>query len=898
MSDTSPIVVLHVDDDHSLLDLTKTFLEGESEQLRIHTATSSEAALSVLRETAIDCIVSDYEMPEMDGLELLDVVREEYPELPFVLFTSAGSEEIASRAISAGVTDYIEKEITSDGCAVLANRIENAVHTYRTENALRESEERYRTVVEGSHDAIYIYQDNRFAFVNERVCEITGYDAEELRGMNVWTLLHPADHERIKEIAASRKRGNHSVSTYEAKFKTKDDDVRYGDFSVRRTSYDGKPATIGTVRDVTDRKRSERRLQALIEHSQDIVTLIDETGIIRYESPSVSRLGYDMDDLLGELAFDYIHPDDRQHVMETFYRALEDPTVTPTITYRFQHADGSWNYLETTGENHLTDPAVEGLVLNSRDVTELRRMKEERNEILARMTDAFLALDDEWRFTYLNRRAEQILRRTAPEIIGENIWELFPETVDSFFYEGFREAMRTQEPTTFEGYYEPLDGWFEANVYPSDNGVSIYLRDVTERKNREETLESLHDSTRELMQAETSADVSELAVTIATDVLELPVTGIWQHENDEFRLAARTEMHREEYGTGVSISDRRATLEAFEADETIIRREQEDGEVREGEEDGEEWEERDGEEEREEEWENETESKKSEAFVPLGSRGVMAFGGDELDDFDVYYAQLLAANTAAALDRAEREDERKANQRELERQNERLEEFANLVSHDLRNPLNVAQGYLDLYRATEESEHLARVDNAHERMAGIVKDVLTLARQGQTVSETKPVYGSEITTNAWASVETGSATLDVSWETTIDADASRLQQVLENLFRNAIEHAGSDVAVTVGELNAVGEGKVGRNTSGAGTARSVSSIDSGAGFYVEDDGPGIPESSRESVFETGYSTAETGTGFGLTIVKQIAEAHGWNVSLRKGETGGTRFEFTGVELAE
>lgn len=100
-----------------------------------------------------------------------------------------------------------------------------------------------------------------------------------------------------------------------------------------------------------------------------IVTLIDETGTIKYENPAVEHLGYDQNELVGEIAFDYIHPDDCPHVMETFYRAVEDPDITPTVTYRSRHADGSWRYLETTGENHLTTNPVEGLVLNSRDVT-------------------------------------------------------------------------------------------------------------------------------------------------------------------------------------------------------------------------------------------------------------------------------------------------------------------------------------------------------------------------------------------------------------------------------------------------------------------------------------------------------------------------------------------------
>jgi PAS domain S-box-containing protein len=863
MGEKPPLAVLYVDGDTEMLDHAATSLERESDQLRLRIASSGEKALRTLRTTDINCVVSEYELPDTNGLSLLESVRKEFPGVPFVLFTEAGNEEIASRAISAGVTDYFQKDSSTEQYAVLATRIENAVRSSMTEDALQESEERYRTVVEGSHDAVYIYQDDCFAFVNERACEITGYTEEELSGINVWSLVHPDDHERVQAIATNRMHGTHDVSTYDARFRTKDGETRYGNFSVREITYEGRTATIGSVRDVTERKRTEARLKALIEHSHDLVTLIDEQGIIQYESPSVERLGYDPDELVGEAAFDYIHPDDRPHVVETFYRAVENPEISPTITYRFRHADGSWRYLETTGENHVTTVDVEGLVLNSRDVTELLGMKEEHEEILARMTDAFLALDDDWRFTFVNKRAEEILNRTAPEILGEVIWDVFPEAGDTAFHESYEEAMRTQEPSTFEAYFEQYDSWYEATVYPSSNGVSVYLRDVTQRKNREATLEALHNATRTLMQAESTASVSEIAVRVARDVLDLPITAIWEDDDTTLRLIARTEEHRTAYGESIQAFDREATVETYETGETVIRS-------------------------------IHLADNTSVAHVPLGTRGVITFGAEELDDFDVYYAQLLAANTAAALDCSEREDERKAYQQELERQNVRLEEFASVVSHDLRNPLNVAKGYLDMYRSTGEEDHLSRVENAHERMANIVNDVLTLARQGRTVSETEPVSGWTITMNAWGSVETGSATLDSLWTATINADESRLQQLLENLFRNAIEHGQPDVTVRVGKLDGIaGDGGLQQERPTGSTNAATTDH----GFFVEDDGPGIPESSREAVFESGYSTGESGTGLGLTIVRQIAEAHGWQVSLDESARGGTQFEFTGVELA-
>ncbi|MFC7202500.1 histidine kinase N-terminal 7TM domain-containing protein [Haloferax namakaokahaiae] len=217
--------------------------------------------------------------------------------------------------------------------------------------------------------------------------------------------------------------------------------------------------------------------------------------------------------------------------------------------------------------------------------------------------------------------------------------------------------------------------------------------------------------------------------------------------------------------------------------------------------------------------------------------------------------------------------EQKSRERRLERQNDRLEEFASVVSHDLRNPLTVASGYLELARETGDDEYFDRVEDSHDRMEEIIEDLLTLARQGETLSDLSPVGVQTIAREAWDSVAAQQATLDVNVEQTIDADRGRFRQLFENLFRNSIEHGSptGDVHIRVGALE--------------------------NGFFVEDDGPGIPESERERVFERGYTTHEDGTGFGLPIIRSIADAHGWDVELTTGDEGGARFEFTGVEFS-
>ncbi|RLM59224.1 PAS domain-containing sensor histidine kinase [Halobellus sp. Atlit-31R] len=227
---------------------------------------------------------------------------------------------------------------------------------------------------------------------------------------------------------------------------------------------------------------------------------------------------------------------------------------------------------------------------------------------------------------------------------------------------------------------------------------------------------------------------------------------------------------------------------------------------------------------------------------------------------------------------------RKTYERRLERQNERLEEFASVVAHDLRNPLNVAEGHLEIAAGQCDSEHLEPVAGALDRMWNIIEDTLSLAKQGHYVGETERVDLSDLVRQCWATVSTPDATLEVEPGAAVEADADRLRNLFENLFRNAVEHGGRSRGSDPGETAEGGERSV--------TIR-VGLVDDG--FFVEDDGCGIPVEDRDRVFELGYSTAEEGTGYGLAIVRWIAEAHGWDVAVVDSDDG-ARFEFTDVDV--
>jgi signal transduction histidine kinase len=316
--------------------------------------------------------------------------------------------------------------------------------------------------------------------------------------------------------------------------------------------------------------------------------------------------------------------------------------------------------------------------------------------------------------------------------------------------------------------------------------------------------------------------------------------------------------------------------------------------------------------------------------IPLGEWGIFQGIAEEasaFDDHDREAAELLATHATAALDRIEREQE-------LKEKNDRLEKFASVVSHDLRNPLNVAGLRLAMVREECDSEHIDDIEGALDRMEQLVENLLALARAGDEVQNVEPVELATLGEVCWETLDSGDGSLSIEGDLTLLADASRFRQLLENLMKNAVEHGStnnqttSDDAVEHGSTRPPSQAQEDTGSEASessvadapedGEGRSPSSsraepddaVEHGgpdvtvrigaldSGFYVEDTGAGIPPDERDEIFESGYSTDDDGTGFGLSIVKDIVDAHGWTVTVTESEEGGARFEITGVTVTE
>jgi len=584
--------VLHVDDEPDFVDLTATFLEREDDQFTVEAVTTVDKALERIDDRRPDCIVSDYNMPGMNGLEFLQAVRKRYPDLPFILFTGKGSEAIASDAISAGVTDYLQKGSGTERYELLANRIRNAVRARR--------------------EAQRVDRQRQLARLTEFAGDTGGWELDRESGA---VLL-----------------------------------------------------TAGTRR---------------------IIGRPDQTEISLVEAIAL------------------FHPDDRKDIRHTLTRAFETGEELHN-TWRLQPEVGDERLIEMTitpvVESGGKVPKLRGAGHDITDRTERRQELEKHETIIEALTDAVYVLDEEGRFTFVSDELVELVGYDRETILGSTPSLIKDEDAVERAEHHLGRLLSSDGPKTVT---------FEVTIQPCD-GDPIVCED---------------------------------------------------------------------------------------------------------------------------------------------HMGVLPYEGDEFDG---------SVGTLRDI------TERKERARKLERQNARLHEFVSVVSHDLRNPLNVALGHTELARRECDSEHLDTVGDAVDRCQALVEDLLALARSGKAIGTTEPVTLPELARECWQTTPSADATLAVETDQTISTDRSRLQQMFENLFRNAVNHGGGEVTVTVGEI--------------------------ADGFYVADGGAGIPDEERDDIFESGYSTADDGTGFGLAIVKEIVEVHGWEIRVTDSETGGARFEITGVEV--
>jgi len=881
------ISILHVDDQPEFTELTAEFLQREDQQFDIQTASSAAAGLRRLETTTVDCVISDYEMPGKNGIAFLRAVREEYPDLPFILFTGKGSETVASDAISAGVTDYLQKDSGPDQFELLANRISNAVEQVRTHQKLQEERERFQILFDRLSQPIvdteFVDGEPIIRQVNEAFEERFGYNGDNIKGDSVDAYLVPEDKHAEADRINNTVRSGESI---DSEVVTRQTAVGTRRFLLQSAVYDGGTSAFVVYTDVTE----ERSRQDQLRRSRDLLRQTEklagvggweadlESGEQRWTEETYNIHGVDPDsfDPSVESGIDFYHPDDRETIEQAVNRCAEDGEPYDK-ELRLLTSDDEQKWVHTTGEP-VYDGAeivkIRGAIQNITGRKQREKELQRYEYLLSSSPDLLVLLDEQMTVEYQSPPSP-LFDWEPRDITGENPLEyIHPDDHERVAGQFSALVEDPDEISTVEFRAKDANGewcWIESRAQnctdeESISGILAVMREVSARKEQQqqlkqysETLEQLHVTTRQLLETTDAEDAVKQVIESLEHVLHYDIAAIWM-SNDENTLLEPVAVS--EHGKKLV-----AEIPTYSAETNSLS-----------------WEAYANQEFRyipdmrgNKERLNPETAIMSEVIVPLGEHGILNIGATETDAFspqDRNLIRLWAETLTVVLERIRQLQLLHEREQALVRERDRLDEFVSVISHDLRNPLNVASLRTELATQECDTEHLAQVETALTRMTSLIENLLQLARQGTAIGETEAVDLGEIADQCWEMVATVDATLTIEQTGRLKADVDRLTQALENLFRNAVEHGGVAVDIRVGIT------------------------DDESGFYVADNGPGIPADERSQLFGSTVNSPEDGTGFGLAIVNQICQAHGWDVTVVESESGGARFEITGVELLE
>ena len=664
-----------------------------------------------------------------------------------------------------------------------------------------------------------------------------------------------------------------------------------------------------------DVERGLTRYRSIIEAIRDGVFVVDSDGRITYVNDSLcSLLGRDREELVGATFAEaatslLVRPEEYDRFVSMIGEITEGSRSQKRLS--FEISAEVPRVVEIQVSKHTPDEDTVDIVGVVRDVTERERRAqtaERKQEALAELYevsgDQTLSFDEKAErilaigcayldlpYGFLTRIEEGVQRMT--HTVGDHTL-LQPGESAPLERTYCRKTIRTEglvgmeDARTELGADDPAYETFELGCYIGTKvmvGENLYgtfcfagpkgqdqeftagEREVVkllgqwssyelERQRVEARLQGLHRVSQQLLVAETTEGVAETAVEAAAELFDLPITACWAYDSgaDVLRPLAETD-------EAIGVVGETPT---FERGNGLVWESFDSGEIRSF----------DDLADHPGTYNAQTELR-AEVHVPLGTHGVMTTASTDphsFDDIAIESIRLLGGLVSEAMTAVKREQRLIERGKTLQKQNNRLEEFAGIVSHDLRNPLAGAMGWFEMARETGDEAAFDRVDRALGRMDDLVSELLSLARMERDDIDSRATSLRSAVEEAWEYTDSPEATIVIDGPLgQVRADETRLLQVFGNLFRNSIQHGPDDVTVEVGLLA------------------------DDEGFYVADDGPGMGEGSLAAVGSLGEGDSEGALGIGLTSVGRIVMEHGWELSAANTEEG-LRFEIrTGEE---
>ena len=1023
--------VLIVDDEYSIRVILSRKLEEDGYNCVI--VSNGNEALETAATQSFDLMILDVKMPGISGLEVLSQVTTNYPDTCVVMSTAVADGSTAVEAMKLGAYDYVTKPFDLDDLSI---RVEKALDKKRleqenrdfklqlAEQALVESEDKFKRLLETMSDGYFVIQDNSLIFFNEKSARMLGFEPEEIEGKPIFKLLPSDIFNNLSEIHKQRLEGKKTPGVYETLMPRKDGTRSLVELSVKLITQDGRPAVsvlmrdiserrkaeealrdseekyksifenandvivyydlsgkvievnsgikeitgygpeeiIGNnftdlgllneqsiqtvshlveevlcginpesreieinhkdghtvyieaspsrlnrgdeegllivIRDITERKRSEEALReseeyfrALIDNSYDVIAIVNSEGNIKYISPSVSRvLGYDPAEVMGGSGMIFVHPNEIESAVEAFSQLLVFPKNVYSMILRVLHKDGSFRIVETVARNFLDDPAVDGIIVNYRDITDSKQMEEalieseERYRTLVEdSNDLVYSVDAEGIVKYIGPQVlrygyapEEIISKSLIEFVDpedhERIALDFAKLMDtgSEFVSHFRMIAKNGTKYWFEDH-----GRVKRDESGNIIGLAGFLRDITDRKQAEEALMESEERYRTLIEDSNdlayAVDAEGIVIYIGAQVLRYGYTPeeVVSKSLLEFIDPEDHEVVTRDFIS--SIEKRKEFLAQFK----LIAK---NGEKY--------WVEDHGSVQKDELGNSIglfgflrdiTERKKAEAELKEYAEAML----EQNQQLNVAKEQLAILN---------RDLEKIVEERtiEIERLLEQKDAFIAQLGHDLKNPITPLVTLLPLVRKQEKDPKLQELLDVTIHDVNYMKELVIKTLQLARLNSAQIEFAME-EIELFKEIEriiTGNRLLlkktNINIENRIDkdiiayADKLRFEELTNNLINNAIKFTPRAGMITI-------------------DAKKQKEF---VVVSVKDTGLGMTKDQLEMVFHEFYKGDKSrqeldSSGLGLAICKRIVEKHGGHIWVESdGLDQGSTFSFT------
>ncbi|MFW5911897.1 MAG: PAS domain S-box protein [Candidatus Hadarchaeota archaeon] len=826
--------VLFVDDELAILEQAKVFLEREEDKLEIHTARSVQKGLQLMEKEEYEAIVSDYQMPEVDGLEFLKLIREDREsDIPFLVFTGKGREEVAVKALNLGANRYIQKGgDPKSQYGVLARAIVQEVKHRRLESR----RDFFKISATHAPESIFVSdRSGKIIYVNDRASEKLGFSVEELEDMSIFDLdpnFSPGNWNEYWERVREEKRCKLETEN------VKKDGTRFPvELLINHVEHEGREYHFTFVRDITKRKERERELQAserslknLIDSMNDTAWVIDfEGNFLEVNETALESLGYSREELLSMGPMDIDAGLESDFIQELIERMEEDRTQIFETTHRTKEGkeipvEISSSLIEYRGESAILSVA--------RDISDRKEVKEElrfRNtlleSLLENIPDTVYFKDGKANFIEVSNSKAEELGVDKEEVVGKSDLDFFPEEQARKMYADDMRVIQDEESIVDkeEKYVTPNgeEKWVSTTkvpLYDSEGSVMGMMgisRDITKRKERRREVErerNLLDSMLKNFPASIYIKNKEGEHIRISKMLEkrLKERGV-----EEVIGKTDEELYPEQ------VSDYEEDLEVMEKEEPVINRE-------------------------------------DESEHPERGKVYNLISKAPIYNEDGEVRGLVGLN----LDVTDRKEVEK-----------RMRFLHSVLRHDVRNKAQITEGYLELLKETELSEEQKEMVNKALNSAREGVDMIEKIRVLRELDEIEreevdiaPLVQEAVDENRALAGDRG---IEIEFEgcECVVEGGQLLKRIFSNLVENSIVHANCDLIMV-----------------------NIESDDKECIIRVEDDGIGVPDSEKDRIFDKGMkSEVSGGSGLGLYLVREIAKSYGGRVDLEDSNLGGAKF---------